>query len=426
MRVSGKHNDLDNVGPSLRHHTFFEMLGNFSFGDFLLQGRRDPLRLDDADRGLEDAGGPAGRLSIFKGENGIPRDAEAYDLWRTLVPADRILELGAGRSNFWQNGRDRVVRAAVRKSTSVLMRGTAGNDPEIEIWNNVFMEFDRGADGTLTRCPQRPPSTLGMGLERVTAVLQDRCRRTTTPTSSAPLLAPHRRQRQPAITLRARRATTRNTDVLDARGRRIPHSRADDVPDRGRSDPVQRMARLRPAQDHATGDAARQAPGPAPSRSAPAGRRPRARNGRPRIRKSVTNRAMIEKRTILAEEGTALLVPGHAHQRRPSPRLEAELAEGDWHQKHKVLSRAMPPSASTTPSARARSTSARGHGSGDAGRATVDRACAYDRAMEGQRDKARAGSTFGGSKKGEDFALGADASTEPLAAAGDRFSEATP
>src|SRR5215510_2258784 len=83
MRVSGKHNDLDNVGPSLRHHTFFEMLGNFSFGDYFKQ---DAIRfawelLTDVWKVSRD------RLvvSIFKGEAGIPRDAEAYDVWRQYV-----------------------------------------------------------------------------------------------------------------------------------------------------------------------------------------------------------------------------------------------------------------------------------------------------------------------------------------------------
>ena len=90
MLVSGKHNDLDNVGPSHRHHTFFEMLGNFSFGDYFKKEalpfswelltevwKLDPNRMV---------------VSIFKGENGIPRDSEAYDIWRSLgVPPDRIL-----------------------------------------------------------------------------------------------------------------------------------------------------------------------------------------------------------------------------------------------------------------------------------------------------------------------------------------------
>ena len=102
MRVSGKHNDLDNVGPSLRHHTFFEMLGNFSFGDYF---KKEAIRF--AWELLTDVWKmPPDRLvvSIFKGENGIPRDDEAYDIWRSwCVPADRILELGAD-DNFWQMG----------------------------------------------------------------------------------------------------------------------------------------------------------------------------------------------------------------------------------------------------------------------------------------------------------------------------------
>src|SRR4026207_2539296 len=91
MRVSGKHNDLDNVGPSFRHHTFFEMLGNFSFGDYF---KKEALPyawtlLTEVWRL------PAGLLlvSILRGEKGTPRAAEAYDVWRGLgVPADRILE----------------------------------------------------------------------------------------------------------------------------------------------------------------------------------------------------------------------------------------------------------------------------------------------------------------------------------------------
>ena len=101
LRVSGKHNDLENVGPSPRHHTFFEMLGNFSFGDyFKAEAIRYAWILLTEVWML-----PPDRLviSIFKGENGIPRDDEAYDVWRTLVPSDRIMELGAD-DNFWQMG----------------------------------------------------------------------------------------------------------------------------------------------------------------------------------------------------------------------------------------------------------------------------------------------------------------------------------
>src|SRR5713101_6184539 len=94
MRVSGKHNDLDNVGPSHRHHTFFEMLGNFSFGDYF---KREALRFSW--ELLTDVWKlPAEKLvvSIFKGGDGIPRDEEAYDIWRSVgVPADRVYEYGA-------------------------------------------------------------------------------------------------------------------------------------------------------------------------------------------------------------------------------------------------------------------------------------------------------------------------------------------
>src|SRR5206468_4761109 len=93
MRVSGKHNDLDNVGPSFRHHTFFEMLGNFSFGDYFKQ---DAIALAWAL--LTDVWKmPKDRLvvSIFKGEGGIPRDDEAYHVWSRFLPPARILQHGA-------------------------------------------------------------------------------------------------------------------------------------------------------------------------------------------------------------------------------------------------------------------------------------------------------------------------------------------
>jgi alanyl-tRNA synthetase len=168
MRVSGKHNDLDNVGPSHRHHTFFEMLGNFSFGDYFKEDalpfawelltdvwKMEPSRMV---------------VSIFKGETGIPRDAEAYDIWRKLgVPADRILELGSD-DNFWSMG---DTGPCGRCSEIYYVRGGSGHDPEIEIWNNVFMEFERSADGRLTPLPA-PSIDTGMGLERITAVLQEK------------------------------------------------------------------------------------------------------------------------------------------------------------------------------------------------------------------------------------------------------------
>ncbi|HEY0873349.1 MAG TPA: alanine--tRNA ligase [Vicinamibacterales bacterium] len=184
MRVSGKHNDLDNVGPSLRHHTFFEMLGNFSFGDYFKAEaipfawelltevwKLDPERLFP---------------TIFKGEGNVPRDDEAYEAWRKLVPAERIGELGAS-DNFWQMG---DTGPCGRCSEIYYFRGadipcdaeTMGRscsglectcDRYIEIWNNVFMEFDRQADGRLNPLPA-PSIDTGMGLERVTAVIQNK------------------------------------------------------------------------------------------------------------------------------------------------------------------------------------------------------------------------------------------------------------
>jgi alanyl-tRNA synthetase len=166
MRVSGKHNDLDNVGPSHRHHTFFEMLGNFSFGDYF---KKDAIEF--AWTLLTDVWKmPKDRLvvSVFKGEHGIPRDSEAYDIWKRFVPAERILELGSD-DNFWQMG---DTGPCGRCSEIYYVRGT-GIDPEIEVWNNVFMEFDRSADGTLNPLPA-PSIDTGMGLERLTAVMQQK------------------------------------------------------------------------------------------------------------------------------------------------------------------------------------------------------------------------------------------------------------
>jgi alanyl-tRNA synthetase len=182
MRVSGKHNDLDNVGPSLRHHTFFEMLGNFSFGDYF---KKDAIPF--AWNLLTDTWKlPPDRLyaTVFKGEAGIPRDEETYGIWKKVLPAERIGELGAA-DNFWQMG---DTGPCGRCSEIYYYRGsdipcaseTAGHacrglecdcDRYIEIWNNVFMEFDRQADGILNPLPA-PSIDTGMGLERITAVLQ--------------------------------------------------------------------------------------------------------------------------------------------------------------------------------------------------------------------------------------------------------------
>jgi alanyl-tRNA synthetase len=182
MRVSGKHNDLDNVGPSLRHHTFFEMLGNFSFGDYFKQDAIPfawSLLIDTWKLAPDRL-----HATVFKGEAGVPRDDEAHRLWKQFLPAERIGELGAD-DNFWQMG---DTGPCGRSSEIYYYRGpeipcgdeAAGRpcrglecscDRYIEIWNNVFMEFDRQPDGTLHPLPA-PSIDTGMGLERITAVLQ--------------------------------------------------------------------------------------------------------------------------------------------------------------------------------------------------------------------------------------------------------------
>ena len=182
MRVSGKHNDLDNVGPSLRHHTFFEMLGNFSFGDYFKhQAVPFAWELLTSVWHL-----PADRLypTIFKGEGGIPRDDEAHGIWTKLVPSDRITELGLAE-NFWSMG---DTGPCGRCSEIHYFRGAhlpceeerqgrscrgvdCSCDRFVEIWNNVFMEFDRQADGLLNPLPA-PSIDTGMGLERISAVIQ--------------------------------------------------------------------------------------------------------------------------------------------------------------------------------------------------------------------------------------------------------------
>jgi alanyl-tRNA synthetase len=181
MRVSGKHNDLENVGPSFRHQTFFEMLGNFSFGDYF---KRQAIPL--AWSLLTDEWKmPADRLfaTIFQGDASVPRDTEAYEIWRAFLPPERIVELGAD-DNFWTMG---DTGPCGRCSEIYFFRGAhlpcgeeaAGRcrglecscDRYVEFWNNVFMEFDRQADGSLNPLPA-PSIDTGMGFERVTAILQ--------------------------------------------------------------------------------------------------------------------------------------------------------------------------------------------------------------------------------------------------------------
>jgi len=179
-RAGGKHNDLENVGFTNRHHTFFEMLGNFSFGDYFKDkaiAYAWELITSPQWFGIDKE---KLYVTIFKGENGVPRDVEAYDLWLRHVPKDRIFEFGA-KDNFWQMGDtgpcgpcseihyDMGLVASDQSHTDCAFGCDCGR--YVELWNLVFMQFDRDASGRLNPLP-KPSIDTGMGLERITAVLQ--------------------------------------------------------------------------------------------------------------------------------------------------------------------------------------------------------------------------------------------------------------
>jgi alanyl-tRNA synthetase len=181
VRAGGKHNDLENVGFTNRHHTFFEMLGNFSFGDYF---KKDAIAYAwELITSPKWFGIPKDKLyaTIFKGENGVERDAEAYDLWVAQgVSKDRIYEFGA-KDNFWQMGDTGPCGpcSEIHYDMGAIASDLGHTDCEfgcdcgryVEIWNLVFMQFDRDASGRLTPLP-KPSIDTGAGLERVTAVLQ--------------------------------------------------------------------------------------------------------------------------------------------------------------------------------------------------------------------------------------------------------------
>ncbi len=179
IRAGGKHNDLDDVGRSRRHHTFFEMLGNWSFGDYFKEGaikmawellvdvwKLDPTRL---------------HVTVHEGDAaaGVPRDDEAAEIWKRVagLPVERI-HYGVTKDNFWEMGETGPCGPCTEifyDSTPDKTGGAtvlSGADPRVmEIWNNVFIQYNRNTDRSLTKLPAQHVDT-GMGFERICQVLQ--------------------------------------------------------------------------------------------------------------------------------------------------------------------------------------------------------------------------------------------------------------
>lgn len=182
VRAGGKHNDLENVGYTARHHTFFEMLGNFSFGDYF---KRDAISFAwEFLTGEQWLNIPTDKLTVTV----YADDDEAYDIWKDEmgVPAARIIRIGDNKGakyasdNFWSMGDTGPCGPCTEifyDHGEEIAGGPPGSPDEdgdrfIEIWNNVFMQFNRSADGTMADLPA-PSVDTGMGLERIAAVMQD-------------------------------------------------------------------------------------------------------------------------------------------------------------------------------------------------------------------------------------------------------------
>ena len=183
LRVSGKHNDLEEVGIDTYHHTFFEMLGNWSFGDYFKEEAIawawellvDVYKIDPSIL----------YVTVFEGHDGdgLTKDHDAYDFWKKILPEDRIL-LGNKQDNFWEMGEQGPcgpcseihvdMRTAEEKKTVSGASLVNMDHPQVlEVWNLVFIEFNRKADGSLEKLAAQHIDT-GMGFERLCMVLQNK------------------------------------------------------------------------------------------------------------------------------------------------------------------------------------------------------------------------------------------------------------
>ena len=183
LRVSGKHNDLEEVGIDTYHHTFFEMLGNWSFGDYFKEDAIawawellvDVYKIDPSIL----------YVTIFEGHDGdgLAKDTEAYNFWKKIIPEDRIL-LGNKADNFWEMGDQGpcgpcseihvdMRSAEEKKAISGASLVNMDHPQVVEVWNLVFIEFNRKADGSLEKLPAQHIDT-GMGFERLCMVLQNK------------------------------------------------------------------------------------------------------------------------------------------------------------------------------------------------------------------------------------------------------------
>src|SRR5690606_12272626 len=181
LRVSGKHNDLEEVGMDTYHHTMFEMLGNWSFGDYF---KREAIlwawelltEVYKIDKNIL-------YVSVFEGseDDNLEMDKEALDLWKKIVPEDRII-YGNKKDNFWEMGDQGPCGPSSEIHVDIRSEAEKANIPGrdlvnadhpqvVEIWNLVFIEFNRKANGNLEKLPAKHVDT-GMGFERLCMVLQ--------------------------------------------------------------------------------------------------------------------------------------------------------------------------------------------------------------------------------------------------------------